>query len=296
MVCIGAGPTVQEGREFVGRSGCPPGCGRRCSAAQSRAGDLHDKLDQSGVRLRGCMRPCRCPLAFGQAEPAAVPARGKTVVDIKPDRIILIDIARAGNRLVAVGERGFALLSDDGGKTWQARETPVTRTLTGVAFAGRQASGLPWAMGPRSCAPRTAARLEPRAARGSRARIAARRRASRRRPLRGVRRLRPVFRLGGRGRTWERRTVMTEDFDRHISQVLPVGTSLLLVAESGTLARSDDGGVTWTRIDVALRGLVLRRARDARRRRPRLRHARQRLSHDRPGRDVAEGRTGTTPR
>jgi photosystem II stability/assembly factor-like uncharacterized protein len=47
------------------------------------------------------------------------------------------------------------------------------------------------------------------------------------------------------GRTWQRRTVIAEDFDRHISQVLPIGSSLFLVAESGTLARSDDGGTTW---------------------------------------------------
>ena len=57
-----------------------------------------------------------------------------TLVEIKPDRIILIDITRAGDRLVAVGERGFALLSDDAGETWRSRETPVTRTLTGVSF------------------------------------------------------------------------------------------------------------------------------------------------------------------
>jgi photosystem II stability/assembly factor-like uncharacterized protein len=48
------------------------------------------------------------------------------------------------------------------------------------------------------------------------------------------------------GRTWQRHMVISEDFDRHISQVIPVGSSLFMVAESGTLARSDDGGVTWT--------------------------------------------------
>jgi photosystem II stability/assembly factor-like uncharacterized protein len=37
-----------------------------------------------------------------------------------------MDITRAGDRLVTVGERGFALVSDDGGKTWKAVETPVT--------------------------------------------------------------------------------------------------------------------------------------------------------------------------
>jgi photosystem II stability/assembly factor-like uncharacterized protein len=61
-------------------------------------------------------------------------ARRAPVVAIKPDRIILMDIEKAGDRLVCVGERGFALLSDDAGKSWKAVPTPVTRTLTSVAF------------------------------------------------------------------------------------------------------------------------------------------------------------------
>ena len=36
--------------------------------------------------------------------------RPSVVVEINPSRIILMDIARAGSRLVTVGERGFALL------------------------------------------------------------------------------------------------------------------------------------------------------------------------------------------
>jgi photosystem II stability/assembly factor-like uncharacterized protein len=56
------------------------------------------------------------------------------------------------------------------------------------------------------------------------------------------------------GKTWQRTTVLSEDFDRHISQVIPVGTSLLLVAESGTLARSDDGGATWIALTSPYQG------------------------------------------
>ena len=64
--------------------------------------------------------------------------RPAPVVAIKPGRIILLDIDKTGDRLVAVGERGFALYSDDQGDTWSARPTPVTRTLTGVAFKDQQ--------------------------------------------------------------------------------------------------------------------------------------------------------------
>ena len=39
---------------------------------------------------------------------------------------LLLDLALAGNRLVAVGERGHVLLSDDRGATWrQAKSVPT---------------------------------------------------------------------------------------------------------------------------------------------------------------------------
>jgi photosystem II stability/assembly factor-like uncharacterized protein len=48
---------------------------------------------------------------------------------------VLLDAADAGDRLVAVGERGLILLSDDQGKQWRQVPVPVSVTLTGVAFA-----------------------------------------------------------------------------------------------------------------------------------------------------------------
>jgi photosystem II stability/assembly factor-like uncharacterized protein len=184
--------------------------------------------------------------AHAQDAGATTPPRGKTVVAIKADHIILIDITRAGDRLVAVGERGFAMLSDDAGKTWRSRETPVTRTLTGVAFKDARVGV---AVGHGGSFVRTedsgdswtevkVAEAEPESLLG-------------------------VVNLGGdhfaaygafgmyfdstdAGKTWTRVTVESEDFDRHISQVISISSSLLMVAESGTLARSGDGGATWT--------------------------------------------------
>lgn len=44
--------------------------------------------------------------------------------------------AMAGHRIVAVGDHGVVLLSDDGGKTYrQAKSVPVSSTLTSVSFA-----------------------------------------------------------------------------------------------------------------------------------------------------------------
>lgn len=53
----------------------------------------------------------------------------------RASRAVLLDVARAGNRIVAVGERGTVLLSDDNGHGWrQARHVPVAVGLTRVAF------------------------------------------------------------------------------------------------------------------------------------------------------------------
>lgn len=53
-------------------------------------------------------------------------------------------LARAGQRLVSVGERGIVLLSDDAGRTWAQAAVPVSVTLTGVAFANDRDG---WAVG-----------------------------------------------------------------------------------------------------------------------------------------------------
>lgn len=57
---------------------------------------------------------------------------------------VLLDIGRAGKRLVAVGERGLILWSDDEGKSWQQAKVPVSVTLTDITFAGPETG---WAVG-----------------------------------------------------------------------------------------------------------------------------------------------------
>lgn len=46
----------------------------------------------------------------------------------------LLALARAGNRIVAAGDRGHILLSDDNGTTWRAAKTPTDRLLTSLSF------------------------------------------------------------------------------------------------------------------------------------------------------------------
>ncbi|MEH6823553.1 MAG: YCF48-related protein [Motiliproteus sp.] len=56
------------------------------------------------------------------------------VMSERAQRSVLLAITRAGNRLVAAGERGFILLSDDNGASWQQAKVPVSVTLTGIHF------------------------------------------------------------------------------------------------------------------------------------------------------------------
>jgi photosystem II stability/assembly factor-like uncharacterized protein len=185
--------------------------------------------------------------AHAQDDTAATQPASKAVVEVRSDRIVLLDIARIDHRLIAVGERGFTLISDDEGKSWKGVQTPVSRTLTGMAFRDDKV-GI--AVGHGGSLIRTED--------GGRHWVQV--------PMEeaGTDSLLGVTHLGGdhfaaygafglyfdsqdAGRTWTRVMVGAEDFDRHISQVVTLASgALLLVAESGTLARSDDGGATWT--------------------------------------------------
>ncbi|BAL24189.1 hypothetical protein AZKH_1876 [Azoarcus sp. KH32C] len=60
-------------------------------------------------------------------------------------RSMILAATQAGQRLVAVGDRGVVLLSDDRGGSWrQASKVPVNATLTGVSFADERNG---WAVG-----------------------------------------------------------------------------------------------------------------------------------------------------
>lgn len=62
---------------------------------------------------------------------------------LAPDSVLL-DVALAGDRVVAVGERGHILLSDDYGKSWRQVPSPSRTTLTAIHFPNAQNG---WAVG-----------------------------------------------------------------------------------------------------------------------------------------------------
>jgi photosystem II stability/assembly factor-like uncharacterized protein len=89
-----------------------------------------------------------CLLWLGSASASAVELAD--LLDLPAERgpralrSLLLDIAPAGNRLVAVGEYGTILYSDDKGASWKQAEVPVQVTLTAVFFPEPD---LGWAVG-----------------------------------------------------------------------------------------------------------------------------------------------------
>ncbi|MBX7274266.1 MULTISPECIES: WD40/YVTN/BNR-like repeat-containing protein [Pseudomonadaceae] len=62
------------------------------------------------------------------------PLENSALDRLNVEKSLFMDIALAGNRLVAVGERGHILYSDDAGSHWRQSEVPVSVSLTSVHF------------------------------------------------------------------------------------------------------------------------------------------------------------------
>lgn len=170
-------------------------------------------------------------------------------VSAKLDRLILLDIARSGNLILAAGERGIVLRSLDAGKTWKSLRTPTTRTLTALALDG---SLIGVAVGHGGTLLRTTDsgvtwRHVDLPEAGSDALLGVTRLGVGRFVVYGAFGL--FFETVDGGNTWKRHQIVSDDFDRHISNVIRLGESqFLLVGETGTLARSSDG-VNWTALE-----------------------------------------------
>lgn len=91
----------------------------------------------SALKLSMALATCAaaCPLLL------AAPGNGYHDVLDTPamksplaERGLLNGLARAGQRVVAVGQRGHVLWSDDGGRRWRQAEVPVSSDLVAVSF------------------------------------------------------------------------------------------------------------------------------------------------------------------
>ena len=80
------------------------------------------------------------PLSVQAADAASV----LSIESPKAVTSLLLDIAHAGKRLVAVGDRGHILFSEDSGKNWVQARVPTRQLLTALYFVDEQHG---WAVG-----------------------------------------------------------------------------------------------------------------------------------------------------
>jgi photosystem II stability/assembly factor-like uncharacterized protein len=198
-----------------------------------------------------------------QDEPAD-PANKPAQIEPLAASSLLLDLAAAGPRLVAVGERGHVLLSDDQGATWrQAKGVPTRVMLTAVYFVD---ASYGWAVGHDETILNTTDGGET----WTRSHFA----PEAQQPLLdlwfanrvsgiAVGAYGAYFTTNDGGRTWsgarfapapdpkaaptEQRPDSFEEGppDYHLNRIVGVGNRLYIAAEGGQLYRSDDRGATW---------------------------------------------------
>lgn len=162
-------------------------------------------------------------------------------------RSLILDAAVAGEALVAVGERGHVLVSEDSGATWQQSEVPTRATLTAVFFHDRN---LGWTVGHDAVILRTTdggvtwdrvhwapeeesplfdvwfADAEKGFAIGAYG---------------------SFYRTSDGGKSWTFQPISEDDFHLHHLARANDGR-LYMAAEAGMVYRSDDGGESWSEL------------------------------------------------
>ncbi|AXQ28772.1 hypothetical protein D0B54_08790 [Solimonas sp. K1W22B-7] len=156
----------------------------------------------------------------------------------------LLDVSQAGKRLVAVGQQGVIVVSEDG-NTWKQVPSPASVMMTRVRFYNEK---LGWAVGYDGTILHTAdgglswslQHSDPEA-----------------RVLYDVLFLDPqngiaagaygaYYRTADGGKTWEAQAFPLADLGQHFNRLMRLEGQLLFAAgERGLLARSVDGGANW---------------------------------------------------
>ena len=180
----------------------------------------------------------------GSAEEQAIPSR----LAVKS---LLVDAARADGRLVAVGEWGHVLLSDDSGGSWrQATSVPTRATLTAVTFVDAKRG---WAVGHDAIVLHTRDggetwELQYQAPEEEMPLLSVWFEDAQHGLAAGAFSLLIETRDGGE--TWQRRTLTSDpDLDYHLNAIFRgPGDALFIAAEFGSIYRSLDAGASWERL------------------------------------------------
>lgn len=195
------------------------------------------------------MLPGAAAVAYGQDGAARIrPAAAESLAT---------DVTLAGRRLVAVGERGHVLLSDDQGQQWrQARQVPTRSTLTAVHAT--DANTL-WAVGHGGVILKSAdggeqwRRVFGDSA-GSEVLLAIRVEADGRGLAVGG--FGYALRTSDGGAHWERVELVTgEAGERHLNRIfVSTGHTWLIAAEGGVVLRAEEGSQRWQAVKTPYAG------------------------------------------
>lgn len=179
-----------------------------------------------------------------QDDEIEIPVDEPAVMSELAPRSLLLDVAAVDGALVAVGERGHVVVSEDGGASWSQLPCPTRVVLTGVHFADRR---LGWAVGHDAVILKTedggaswrivysdpeaeAPLLDvwfPTASEGF-----------------AIGAYGTFLETADGGESWDSRWISEDDFHLHTIDRAADGT-LYIAAEAGVVYRSDDGGATW---------------------------------------------------
>lgn len=159
------------------------------------------------------------------------------------NRSLLLDVQSVEDVLIAVGERGHILISEDSGSSWNQVQVPTRATLTGVYFIDRQNG---WVVGHDQIILRTRD--------GGKNWELVYENAESESPLLDVYFLDAEhgYAIGAYGQfletfdagsSWKGRWISEDDF--HLNKITAIGSQLYIAAEAGFVYRSDDGGKNW---------------------------------------------------
>ncbi|UYP32532.1 YCF48-related protein [Pseudomonas sp. Z8(2022)] len=113
------------------RSGLAP------SSARKSALRVHSPLAKA-LSLCSVLSILAFAAAPLQAETSAAADAGYAIESPKAVHSLLLDIVNTGERLVAVGNRGHILYSNDQGQSWQQAKVPTRQMLTSLFFVDAQ--------------------------------------------------------------------------------------------------------------------------------------------------------------
>ncbi len=169
-------------------------------------------------------------------------------------RLLLTDGTRVGNRVVAVGDRGYIVYSDNNGESWMRAATPPKLPMLNAVYFADGKNG--WAVGHDAVILKSADEGKT----WTQAFAA----PTENKPLMdilfvdanvgfAIGAYSAFYETSDAGKTWSSRKIF--DDDKHLNAITSLGDGkLLIVGEAGTLLKSDDAGKTWAKLESPYKG------------------------------------------